>query len=160
MKLSSVSRVDFENRLQFASAPHSTVLPQTQAGLARWSGPRLCPIPTGAWTQMNPNNFERNSVTADEHEHEQRQEKSAADSMERSKIGAGTRAVQSALVESLVSVAAVDLAKQRLGRADHSFASVLCCRKTYSALNCEDKLRLSPVSAVIGMEQGEDCAQG
>ena len=36
------------------SAPHSTVLPQTQAGLALWSGTRLCPIPTGAWNSDEP----------------------------------------------------------------------------------------------------------
>ncbi len=160
MKLSSVSQVDFESRPQFALAPHSTVLPQTQAGLAPWSGPRLCPIPTGVWTQMNPDDFDRRSVITDEGEHEQRQEDSAADSMERSKIGAGTRAVSRLwwslwfLLLPLLWPSSDWVGLIILSQA--FFVAAKLIRPTNTKANSAS----SPVSAVIGMEQGEDCAQG
>ena len=52
----------------------------------------------------------------DEHARKRRQ---MADSLEPARRSALERARSSAVVESLVSVAAADLAKQRLGRADH-----------------------------------------
>jgi hypothetical protein len=160
MKLSSVSRANFESGPQFALAPHSTVLPQTQAGLAPWSGPRLCPIPTGAWTQMNPDDLDRRSGIADEDEHEKRKEDSAADSMERSKIGAGTRAV-SRLWWSLWFLLLPFLwpSSDWVGLIILSQAFFVAA-KLIKPSNAKANSAGSPVSTVIGMERGEDCARG
>jgi len=160
MKLSSVSRVDFESRPQFALTPHSTVLPQTQAGLAPWSGPRLCPIPKGAWTQMNPDDFDRRFVIAGEDEHGQRKEDSATDSMERSKIGAGTRAI-SRLWWSLWFLLLPLLWPSSDWVGLIILSQALCvAAKLIQPSKAKTNSAASPVSTVIGMEQGEDCAQG
>ena len=158
MKLSSVSRVDFESRPQFALAPHSTVLPQTQAGLAPWSGPRLCPIPTGAWTHMNPDDFDRRSVIADEDE--QRQEDSASDSTERSKIGAGTRAITRLWWSLWFLVLPLLWPSSDLVGLIILSQALFVAAKLIQPSNAKTNSAASPVSAVIGMERGEDCAQG
>jgi hypothetical protein len=160
MKLSSVSRANFESRPQLALAPHSTVLPQTQAGLAPWSGPRLCPIPTGAWIQMNPGDFDRRSVIADEDEHVRRLEDGAANSTELSKIGAGTRAVNR-LWWSLWFLLLPMLwpSSDWVGLIILSQA-LFVAAKLIKPTNAKTNSATLPDSAVIGLEQGEDCAQG
>jgi hypothetical protein len=109
---------------------------------------------------MNPDDFDRRSVIADDDEHEQRQEDSAADSTERSKIGEGPRAV-SRLWWSLwfLMLPLLWPSSDWVGLIILSQAFFVAA-KLIQPSNAKTNSAASPVSAVIGMEQGEDCAKG
>jgi hypothetical protein len=158
--MSSVSRIDFQERMQVGVLLHSTVLPQTQAGLARWSESRLCPIPSGASNQMNPDQFDRNVESAFALEDANGREDADATSVARSKIGEGARAVNR-LVWSLW-VLLLPLfwpSSDWVGLIILSQAFFVAAKLIQPA-SSKTKSAASPVNAVIGMERGEDCAQG
>lgn len=157
MSLSSIPRSDSRERIQVGALLHARVLPQTQAGLARWSEPRLCPIPTGAWNQMNPDHLERNSETA---EHVDGREAAAAHSAACSKIGAGARAVNR-LLWSLwfLLLPFIWPSSDWMGLIIMSQAFFVAAKLIQPA-TAKTESAASPVNVVIGMERGEDCAQG
>jgi hypothetical protein len=160
VKLSCVSRNNSQEQMLFGAVLHSTVLPQTQAGLAPWSEPRLCLIPTGAWNQMNTDHFDWNSEAADGREHVDEAEDSALHSAARSKIGAGTRAVNRLwwslwfLLLPLIWPSSDWVGLIILSQAFFVAAKLIqpAIAKTNSAA--------SPVDAVMSMERGGDCAKG
>jgi hypothetical protein len=160
MNLSSVSRIDFQERMQVGVLLHSTVLPQTQAGLACWSEPRLCPIPTGASNQMNPDQFDRNVESAFALENANGREDAVAHSVGLSKIDEGVRTVNR-LVWSLwvLMLPLFWPSSDWVGLIILSQAFFVAAKLIQPAVS-KTKSAASPVNAVIGMERGEDCAQG
>jgi hypothetical protein len=160
MNLSSVSRVDFQERMQVGAVLHSTVLPQTQAGIARWSETRLCLIPTGALNQMTPDHFGRNVESPFSLEETDKYEGTAANSVARSKIGEGARAVNR-LVWSLwlLLLPLFWPSSDWVGLIILSQAFFVAAKLIQPALS-KTKSAASPVNAVMGIERGEDCAQG
>jgi hypothetical protein len=160
MNSGSVSRIDFQERVQVGVLLLSTVLPQTRAGLARWSESRLCPIPTGASNQMNADQFDRNVESAFALEDANGREDTAARSVARSKIGEGARAVNR-LVWSLW-VLLLPLfwpSSDWVGLIILSQAFFVAAKLIQPAISKTGSAD-SSVNAVIGMERGEDCAQG
>lgn len=160
LNLSSVLRDGFQERMQVGALLQSKVLPQTQAGHARWSVPRLCPIPTGAWNQMNTDHIGRNSEAVDELEHADGHEDAAAHSVARSKIGEGARAVNR-LVWSLwlLLLPLLWSSSDWIGLIILSQAFLVAAKLIQPDLAKTDTER-STVNAVMSMDRGEDCVQG
>jgi hypothetical protein len=160
MNLSNVPRSDFQERMQVGVLLHSRALPQTQAGITPCSETRLCPIPTGALKQMNPDHFDRNvEMTVafeDVNGHEDKAEHSGACSP----ISEGARAVNR-LVWSLwlLLLPLFWPSSDWVGLIILSQAFFVAAKLIQPAIS-KNKSAASSVNAVMGMERGEDCAQG
>jgi|GEM_PF-3430069 hypothetical protein len=142
------------------------VLPQTQAGLAPWSGTRLFPIPKGEWIQMNPDRFDPMHAPNDDAasfgrmDDEAPNDEAAEDHAAHSRIGLGARAMNRLLWSfwfmllpflwpssdwiGLVILSQALLVATKLVRPSNS--------KTISAASLSD--------AVLTMDEGEDSARG
>ena len=154
MNFSGIPRSDFRERRQVGALPHARVLPQTQAGFARWSESRLRPIPTGAWNQMNPDHFEPNSETADEYA------EAAAHSVASSKIGEGARAVNRLWWSLwLLLLPLIWPSSDWVGLIIMSQAYFVAA-KLIQRPAANTQPAASPVNELISMERGEDCVQG
>jgi len=161
MNLSSVPRNDFQERMQVGALLHSRVLPQTQAGLALWSEPRLCPLSTGARNQMRPDHFDQNAESAVGLEHVEEHGDAAGHSAARSKIGEGARAV-SRLWWSLwlLLVPLIWPTSDWVGLIILSQAFFVAAKLIQPTI-VKTNHAASPANAVMSMERGEeDCAQG
>lgn len=163
MNLASVPRNSFQERTQVGALPHSTVLPQTQAGLALWSVTRLCPIPTGAWNQMTPDHFSEISEATVEKDVDRRNDaatrEDAGAHVAHSKIAEGARAV-SRLWWSLwlLLLPLIWPSSDWIGLIIVSQAFFVAAKLIQPAI-AKTNSAASPVNAVMSMERGEDCAQ-
>jgi len=160
VNLGRVPRDDFQERMQVGALLHTRVLPQTQAGLARWSGSRLCPTTTGAWNQMNQNYFDQNSESTGEPEYAVRNENTAAHTAAHSKIGDGARAVNR-LWWSLwfLLLPLIWRSSDWIGLIILSQAFFVAAKLIQPAI-AKSNSASSSVNAVMGIERGEDCVRG
>ena len=160
MSLASVPRNSFQERMQVGAMPQSTVLPQTQAGPALWSGIRLCPIPTGAWNQMTPDHFSGISEATVEQKEVDARDGAGAHVAAHSKIAEGARAVNRLWWSLwLLLLPLIWPSSDWIGLIILSQAFFVAAKLIQPAIT-KTNSAASPVNAVMSMERGEDCAQG
>ena len=166
MNLASVPRNNLQDRMQVGAMPHSTVLPQTQAGPALRSRTRLCPIPMGAWNQMTPDQFNGISEATVERQDvavrggANAGEDAGANIVARSKIVEGARAVNRLWWSLwLLLLPLIWPSSDWIGLIILSQAFFVAAKLIQPTIE-KTKSAASPVNAVMSMERGEDCAQG
>ena len=96
--LSSRFRAPFHDRTQVAPVLEPRVLPQTQAGFARWSSPALCPTPLGAWNKLTPERSVQGTAFDNDAYAVQLRMNDDKHHVARKKIGTGARAINRLLL--------------------------------------------------------------
>ncbi len=161
-KLGSIAWNQRQERLHLSPVLPSKVLPQTQAGIALWSEPRLCPIPKGAWNAMSPDELDVEMASAGGAEAVGR----AGDGQDErqavhARISAGARAVKRLLwsVWLLLLLPLVWTGSDWMSLLILSQVFLVAAKLVQPAVT-KANADASSASGVLCMQEGEDCARG
>ena len=157
-----IARIQGQKELLASPVFSSTVLPQTQARIALWSEPRLCPIPKGEWNSMSPDELVRGTASAETPDAIER----AGDGQDeplaaRSRINAGARAVRRLLWSFwlLLLLPFLWTGSDWISLLILSQVFLVVAKLVQPAV-VRAKADASSRSGVLCMQEGEDCAQG
>ncbi len=151
-----------QERLHLSPVFPSTVLPQTQAGFALWSEPRLCPIPKGAWNSMSPDELDVETASAFGTEAAGRADEGQDERLAvHARISAGARAMKRLLwsVWLLLLLPLLWTGNDWMSLLILSQVFLVAAKLVQPAVT-KAKADASSASGVLCMQEGEDCARG